>query len=138
MHRPRAVVDRVGERLDAASPEQKELIAPHVFYPYAKRSRGGVRGSQNKVRVDHYAPQLIRLVRHPYTERGTSMKRLAGTERTREQPVARERYRKELEASLAIDRTVSVLRPTSVHLRPEPRPRVSAEAWLSGSVEEQP
>lgn len=128
----------MGERLDAEGAQKKELIAPHVFYPFAKRGRGGVRSSQNRVQVDHHAPQLIRLVRHPYTERGTAMKPMAGTGREREQPVARERYRKELEASLAIDRTVDVLRPTSVHLRPEPRPRPSAGDWLAQRGEVQP
>ena len=137
VHRARDVVDRVGKRLDAEG-ARKELIEPHAFYPYAKGARGGTRGSQSRIRIDHYAPQLVRLVRHPYTERGTRMKKLEGTARTREQPVARERYRAELESMLSIDRSVEVLRPTSLHPRLEPRPRPSVAGWLGGQSEELP
>jgi len=121
------VVERCVER--SYVEEKKELVPPHKAIEPRR-----VRTSRRRMEITQHAPQLIRLVRHPYRMEKSRMSQVEGMDRARPAPVARERYRVAVEAAFAIDRTVTLPRPTELHLRPQRPPRLDAGAFLAQRV----
>jgi len=92
----------------------------------------GFRTKESRVPVEARpnAPQLIRLVRHPYA---LSVQRLLNRLSFEHGRVDRSRPRFGAEHAAASGEIAVILRegPVAVHDRLQPRPRLSAAAWLA-------
>lgn len=107
---------------------KKELIKPHRL-PKAHK----VRNTWNTARAEPYAPQLIRLRRNPFPLYPGYFRKMKGGERAKLDKKLRSRPNvAELVASARREERVSFPRPTDCRIRLQARPRISAEAFLSG------
>lgn len=104
---------------------------PTVELPdHLRNTETRIRANRRQADPHPNAPQLIRLNRNPFPLHTRSFERtklpsmsLARPER---RPVA-EMVGEARDAYVKVD----LIRPTDVHVRPEPRPRPTASAWLA-------
>lgn len=126
LHRVRPIEERAEERRHREGPPQIEVPERYGGMTFA------VRKIRRTVTAEPNAPQLIRLVRYPFAlDRGYfSRRRVTDFSLARAE---RRPYREGFEAGMAAAQRPSFPKPTEVHIRPEPRPRPSAEQWLKGA-----
>ena len=124
LHRVRPVEERAEERRHREGPPQIEVPERYNGMTFA------VRKIRRMANPEPNAPQLVRLVRHPFAlDRGYfSRRKVTDFDLARAE---RRPYREGFEAGMeAAQRRPLLQRPTEVHIRPEPRVRLSIEQWL--------
>jgi hypothetical protein len=124
LHRGSSIVERAASRA-AVRP-------PTVEIPDHTRDTE-VRIRANRRRADPHpnAPQLIRLNRNPFVLHKGFFERHKLTKLSLVRPERRSVSEMVSEARGAYIK-VALIRPVELHIRPAPRPRLSASAWLSG------
>lgn len=123
LHRDSPIVERAASR--------SEVRPPTVEIPDHTRDTE-VRIRPNRRRADPHpnAPQLIRLNRHPFALHHGFFERHKLTTFSLVRPDRRPVAEMVSEARDAYVK-VALIRPVELHIRPSPRPRPSASAWLS-------
>jgi hypothetical protein len=123
------------ERAEARS----RVRAPIVVLPdHSRQTEVRIRPSSLRIDPAPNAPQLIRLNRNPFPLHRGTFERTRRTTFSLARPERLQVAEMIDEARAALVRIDSDFRPTptSLHLRPEPRPRLSAAAWLDGNSDE--
>ena len=125
LHRVRTIEVRAEERRHRQGAPQIEVPERYSGMTFS------VRRIRRLATAEPNAPQLIRLVRHPFVlDRGYfSRRKITDFSLARAE---RRPYREGFEAGMAAAQRPAFPKPTEVHIRPQPRPRPSAEQWLSG------
>jgi len=130
----------IGERLHASRPvveraaKRSTVRPPTIEIPdHTRDTEFKLRPSRRRIDPTPNAPQLIRLNRSPFPlHRGNFERQKMSTfslARPDRKTLSELINRQRLEAPV-------VLRPTSLHIRPPRRERLSADAWLSEQGDE--
>ena len=102
-----------------------------------REARGSkVRNLYPRTHPEPNAPQLIRLLRHPFALDKGYFQRQSGTPRGAQLRPARRGFREEIEDILHTPRRVESIRPTDIRTRLESRTRASIDEWLSVTEQE--
>lgn len=121
---------RLLERRDIEIKRLVELGAP-------REPRGSkVRNLFPRSHPEPNAPQLIRLLRHPFSLEKGYFRRQSGAQRGVELRPERRGFREEIEDILHTPRRVESMRPTDIRTRLESRTRASIDEWLSVAEQE--
>ena len=123
VHAERPFVGRLMGR--AKEVERRELLKTH-----REPVSFSVRASRDIVNPGAHAPQLIRLVRHPYPMEPVSWKRLADSDRRPPERPERELFQSALRAAVEDGRRLPFPRPTESHPPLPTRSRPDLQAWL--------